>query len=621
MKAILFCGKEAEELPWPEIPEALLPLCNIPLLAHILRYLEKNGFTEAVILHGSAEVRALVKELPLTMPVFCRETIVTDAPTLVLRRLCLPDWDMGELHDLCRSAPVRLISEDGEPVHGELHPAGSALEIPQKTAAVILSAFHRAENREEFLRLQASLLPETERFRLRAGLCRGKNAQIDEKSVLGTDCIVGSHAVIENCCIGNGVQIGDGAVLRSCIVADRARIDGRVVLEDACVPEDTVVPAESCRNIPLCWHTEGPDGICFGMPRRNTPETALHAGAAVTVLGKRIAVGFSGNGESYARIAAAGAASQGADVREAGECTLSQLLYTGQKTGCDGLLWVQGGSAVRFIPRSGNGLPLGDTRRLREGLRAGVSGRILPQGRLLDARSFTRLWQEEMTALLPEAPFHITISCGDPLLRRAAEEIFPQNGGEAITLNLSEDGTAAAAFTPEAGMVSREKLILLTLLSFREKGEALAVPADFHPAAEVFAAKYGGRIMRMHSEGRSSMAAKLFIRQGVCLDGVRLFAHVLRVLHSRSMTLAAAVSLLPPMYTVSRRIPTKLGMQETQRLRRQNPDPAVTIRLPAMSRMLELRVHGASMETASELCGFWEKKIRKMEDDQSLPTS
>ena len=196
------------------------------------------------------------------------------------------------------------------------------------------------------------------------------------------------------------------------------------------------------------------------------------------------------------------------------------------------------------------------------------------------------------------------------MLRHAAERIFAGGTGGQITLTLTADGTGASAFTPEAGMLTKEQLLLIAALSVAAQGEPCVLPADFHPAAEQFAMRESIRILRQLPA--SVTASELASRQGILTDGVRLFAHVLRVLDARKLTLAQAAALLPEMYTIRRTAVTSLTRQQVESLRRYAA-PGMRIELPSHSRLVRVQAHGDSMEAASELCTAWEQHLREAE--------
>lgn len=613
MQAILFCDKVTTCIPMQDCPEALLPVCNEPLLTRLLYDLEKSGFESAWLLAADERIRRLLDTLSLQMPVQCARSLAAlraDTPTLILRRLCIPEWEMGELYALSSREAVRLYHPDGTPACAELHPTGSPLLEPAAQAVVSQCRFHRADNPGSYRALQQMLLENGVKGRIGAGVRIGRDARIDEQSILGADCVIGAGAVIEDSVLGDGVQVGAGAVLRHCVICRHALVDRGASLENGTVPEGAILPAQAGmpRSRRLLALPE--DGICWQEPRWNTPETALRAGAALTVLADRIAVGYSRpEGESLALAAAAGAVSQSAAVWQAGQCTLSQLLFVARETRCGAMLWVSGDVLLRLLPYGQDGQPLdsAQTARLQQALDAELSSRIVEEGRLADGSGLLPLWEERCRALLPAHIPQIRVSCADPALREAAGRLFSGGDGEEITLTLTEDGTGAAAFSLEAGMLTREQLLLLAALSFREQGEGMAIPAELHPAAEQFAMRFGVRLLRMHPGAVS--AASLAARQGICNDGVRLFAHVLRVLDSRSLTLKQAAALLPELCTVRRTVVTALPRQSVEQLRRRDPSPDVQITMPPQSRLVRVLAHADSMEAAAELCGMWEKKL------------
>lgn len=609
MHVYLFCDKSADFLPMSSLPEILLPYGNIPLLSHILRYLENEQIPHVTLIHADAQVRRTAEALPLRMDLSYADTpLRTDVPALVLFRPCLPPWDFDALYALSGSAPVRLSAS------AVLLPAGAELSMPECCLHHEMSAFCPAETAEEYRELQQNLAKDTKyrHFRIGQGVRMGNHVQISQSCVIGNDCVIGDHAVLEDCVLLDGVQIGAGAVLRRCILCRHALMDRDVQLEDAVIGEDEIIP--SYRKMPVHRHfsVDERDGIHEGLPRWNSVSTALQAGAAMTAIGMRIAVGADTEAAlPFADAAIAGAVSQGAQVWDGGICARSQLISVGQNTACDALLWIQGDGVLRLHPYGKSGLSPDETqrRRILQALEAKLSTRIVSCGKRCDARPFLTLWEDRIGQILPEHHAAVEICCGDKMLRKTAECLYSGGNGDRIVLNLSEDGTTCTAFSQESGMVRHEQLLLLSLLSFRADGEALAIPAQFHPAAEGFAAWCGGRILRMYTPAVSPMAAKRFAEQGVCTDGILLFAHILRILEMRQISLADAVKLLPDFCTMRTEISTTLSRQTVENLRRRNPDHSIRIGLPDRFGMVQLLAHAHSMEAAAELCDVWKRRL------------
>lgn len=609
MHVYLFCDKSADFLPMSSLPEILLPYGNIPLLSHILRYLESEQISHVTLIHADVQVRRTAESLPLRMNLsYADMPLCTDVPSLVLFRPCLPPWNFDALYALSGSAPVRLSAS------AALLSAGAELSMPEHCLYHEMPAFRPAETSEAYRKLQQNLAKDVKyrHFRIGQGVRMGKHVQMTESSVIGNDCVIGDHAVLEDCVLLDGVQIGAGASLRRCILCRHALVDRDVQLKDAVIGEGEICPAY--QNTPVHRHfcVDERDGIHEGLPRWNSIGTALQAGAAMTAIGMRIAVGADTEAaRPFADAAIAGAVSQGAQVWDGGVCARSQLISIGQTAACDALLWVQGDGVLRLHPYGKPGLPLDEIqhKRILQALEAKLSTRIVPCGKRHDARPFLTLWEERIRQILPEQHAAVEICCGDKRLRKTAEALYSGGMGDRIVLNLSEDGTTCTAFSQESGMVRHEQLLLLSLLSFREDGEALAIPAQFHPAAEGFAAWCGGRILRMHTPAVSPIAAKRFAEQGICTDGILLFSHILRILELRQISLADAVKLLPDFCTMRTEISTALSRQTVENLRRRNPDRSIRIGLPDRFGIVQILAYAHSMEAASELCDFWKRRL------------
>ena len=614
MQAILFCDRQADCIPLHDCPEALLPVCGKPMLAILLQYLETHGFTGAVLVAADSRVQRLPDTIPLQMPVrFVRSlaALRTEECAVLLRRLCIPDWDMGELHALCAKGAARLTDAHGTPLHAEVHPAGSSLLEPEETAVIRESRFFRASDPAEYRALQQHLLECGTGQQTGEGLRADATAKCGRGCIIGNDCVLGAHVLLEDTVLGDGVQIGDNAVLTGCVVCRGALIEAGAHLEGSVIPEGAVVPHDARRTHPRRLLVLPEDGICCGVPGRNSADTALQAGAAMTALGRGIAIGYSHpQGESLALAAAAGASAQGARVWLAGRCALSQLVYTAEAAGCEAVLWAEGEQVFRLLPYRAGGLPLTEsqTARLWRALEARIGTRLPMPGSITDAGSFAALWETECLRMRPARMPAVQIGCASPVLRQAAQRILGNGSGEQITLTLREDGSAAAAFSMEAGMLRSEQLVLLAMGDLEEPA---VLPEDFHPAAEDYGASQGLRIIRMTGNA-DAQTIRLYDRQALFTDGVRLMLHVLRVLSRQEMSLREAAQTLPRMCTMQRTVVSELSRRDVEQLRR-SASPQIRMARPAGSRLVQLRVHADSMEAAAELCGEWERRLHEAE--------
>ena len=201
------------------------------------------------------------------------------------------------------------------------------------------------------------------------------------------------------------------------------------------------------------------------------------------------------------------------------------------------------------------------------------------------------------------------MTCGDPPLRAAAGRLFSGGTGEEITLTLSEDGRSASAFSLETGMLRREMLLLPAMAALAREDGAFVLPEDAHPGAAAYAQANGIRLL----DGQTAEGAALRQRQGVCTDGVRLFAAVLRQMAATGQTFREMIASLPRLCTVVREIVTPLTRQEVADLGTRAASPQITIIKPPHSRLAHLRVHADSMEAAAELCGAWERRLHPAE--------
>ena len=624
MQAILYCDRKTECIPLRDCPEALLPFCNIPLLEYLLHYIEQKGFQKAVLLAPDERVRHLAESLNLKISIQYARSMASlraDMPTLLLRRLCIPDWDMGELFSLSSHDAVRILRQDGSPAYAELHPQGSVLLEPETQAVAKNSLFQYAHTPAEYRTIQQKLLSSVRTFRKKRigeGVAFSNSAHADEITVIGNDCIIGENARLEGCCLGCGVQIGANVTLKDCVICSRAFIDSGTKLENAVIPENTVLYPDNATAKAKKHLVLPEDGICNTLPKWNTAETALKAGSALTVLGNRIIIGYSHRqGECLASAAAAGASSHGASVWLAGMCALSQLIWLAEITDCQVLLWIQGEKIMQIKPFNAGGFPLSEQQahRVWQALEAETCCHALQSGTLRHAEALLALWEDSCRNLLPPPEFEIAVSCSNPSLRLTAQNLFSGGTGQRVTLSLSEDGTSISAFSSESGMIRYEQLLLLSLLSVQEQNQPLALPNHFHLSAEIFASQHHAEIKRVSSA--DSPEARLYRKQGICTDGIKLFCHVLRVLYQNHLSPAQATAVLPELCTVQHEMTTSLSRQSIEQFRLSNPDSRISIVMPVHSKLVKLRAHADSVEMAAELCGQWEKKIRLLEAQES----
>ncbi|MEE5992674.1 MAG: hypothetical protein V3G42_05470 [Oscillospiraceae bacterium] len=615
MQAILFCNRFTECIPMQNYPETLLPFCNVPFLAHMLKYLEKSGFQSVTLLSADEQTKRMLDGLRLEIPIYHAVSLASlkaETPTLLLRRLCIPEWDMGELYSICGKGTAKLYHSDSTPTYAEVHPTGSALLEPRETAILQNSFFHHAETPIQYRQIQQRMLKG--KIGIGENVHLGTDSNVDNASVIGNDCIIAEGAKIQGCILGDGVQVGKNAVLEECVICRNAFIGENSHLKGAVIPENAVFEhgAKMTKSRQILVLPE--DGICCHMPEWNTTETALQAGAGMAVLGKNIVMGYSNpNGEYLTMSVISGAVSQGCHVWNCGSCTLSQLIDTASRTKSDSILWVEGDSTFKLLPFRADGSPLtnAQTIRLWRALESQPAEKIRQCGKVSNGTMFADLWEAELSRIVPEHLPEISVSCANSILRERASRIFGNGDGEAMTLTISEDGTSATVFSMSAGMIRKEQLILLAMLSICQKGEPIVLPEDFHPIAEQFASSHHCRVIRFHE--KSPTAMELYQNQKICMDGAFLFAHVLRTLVERNLTLKQAVSMLPKICTIQKEVQTSLTRQAVERLHHATPEPAVKMTLPPQGKLLKLRIHADSMEMASEICGIWEKKVRQAE--------
>lgn len=71
------------------------------------------------------------------------------------------------------------------------------------------------------------------------GCTIGKDVQIKGPSVIGSECSIGDHAVIEESILWAKVRVGKHATLKKCIIANDIHIENNALLENTVIGQDT----------------------------------------------------------------------------------------------------------------------------------------------------------------------------------------------------------------------------------------------------------------------------------------------------------------------------------------------------------------------------------------------
>lgn len=358
------------------------------------------------------------------------------------------------------------------------------------------------------------------------------------------------------------------------------------------------------------------------------PSEAVFSGMAAAQSADRIIIGRSGEDRAAELSVISGILSGGKNVISLGRCLETELFFASRLAKCDLCIYIKDEPLTKLELKERGGLPLSSARERL--ISSALSLRKTPdskqqEGTFADGAGFREIYRQHIDGLIPEnCPYSIRISSSSPV---CSQIMFDRKGRKELVLQISPDGTKSAIYSEKSGFVTYEKLIFICCNDLFSKGRDVALPFDFTFAAEEFARSKGRHVYRYFLSGdgeADKIARKLAKEQNFTLDGFFLAAKVIGILCERNITLKQAVSELPEFYTAKRfvnadchRIRSVMNHWEG----RSTPDGTafsdsksrVIVKPSVSGRGLWLSVEAHSMETAAELCGEIEDRIKRSE--------
>lgn len=373
------------------------------------------------------------------------------------------------------------------------------------------------------------------------------------------------------------------------------------------------------------------EGLCSENGRGVTSKEALLAGRCIAAVAKKVVIAH--NGEKSAQClslsAAAGASERGADVFFASALPepafdLAMKLI-GAKAGC----FVSGGvfSKIKFFSERGLPLSLEDEQKIEKVL-SGKETKILSgYGKIRSIDGVSSVYSERIRNLLGDIKTNVKIYSPDREVMAAAERIFPRCRGDGdIVFNISSDGRKVSAFSLATGHIFYEKLLLLCSVAEFKEGNDISLPFSSPFIIDEIASGYGKKVTRYYertkdfsdSDGRKNA---LYCRFG--RDALTLIAKILRYLEDNDLTLYEATETLPSFATVTRFVPKENAEEVFEKIcsRKAGKNEGVAkcengerviIKPVKSGRGFTLIAESFRTETASELCDFYEKKIKTL---------
>ena len=502
-------------------------------------------------------------------------------------------------------------------------------------------------------------------------------AYVGPYSVVGAGCVVGEGASVKRSVLWPGARLMPGAQARGCVLAAGATLgDGAQAYEESVLGTGAAL-GERAVLLPgvklwpgkrgadgerldanLIWGRRGDGGFTAGAMALSTPGQALRASQAVcAVLRPRTLMlgrGPGGQADAQWHAAVAGAMAQGAQVLDAGACTLPQLRHALRTLRCDGGILVE---ERRLTPLNELGA------RLPSRQQRAVAGQNARQ-------DFTAPYQREARAVEPagglaaayvadaaarftadpKAAPPVALYAASPLLRTLAGQAFERAGlfarveddpaamalapGE-VGVCLSEDGEGCALSDERGALCDGDQQLLMawTLLGLGER--TLLLPNQATRAAQALAARCGARVEYVSGEGAlwmNALAQRFPLQLALQYDGLQAALAMLDGLVRARLTLRDCMRDMPPVSRRSRSVsvpPAQTGrILRAMARREQHVEFGGGMRFrreggwawicPDEGKpRLRIVAEAQNEETARELCDFCERELKRIAGEKT----
>lgn len=348
------------------------------------------------------------------------------------------------------------------------------------------------------------------------------------------------------------------------------------------------------------------------------------------IVGIKSASVSNGAGQALAMAFSAAAIEMGADVFFADEVTLPELFFLSDFTQEDTALVYIGAvfePSIRFFRRGGRELSLEDEEKILSEIDEEKDYKK-NYGSFENISSVRALYLLHLKKIkdmgFEEFPYSVTVNSPSARIRKLCDEVFPHiSGNEGLAFHLNEDGVKVTAFTESTGYIQCEKLLLLALKyrldSFN--GKVFDIPTKFPSAAERIASGYGIKLNRIDD-------ARLDFYD----DKIILIVEILKIIQKTGYKLDKLCGKLPEYAELERYIPIEREKCEDRiriicnkynngknYVKDRNVSGGIAINdalgkifvTPIRSgKGIMLHAESRTMETAAELCDFYENIIR-----------
>lgn len=498
---------------------------------------------------------------------------------------------------------------------------------------------------------------------LSPGCAIGPYAVIGEGSTVETGAVV-ERSVLLGASLGEGAEVSGAILCKGAAVHRRAVVSPGAVLGEGAVVGAEAIVAPGVKLWPGRRVSEGgratasqvavgqsaPLKFTAGGALRGsvgeelTAETLLSLGS---LLGEKEQVGLGwagGNGASMlARAMGCGLTAAGGTALMTDAPCASALAWLGRYYGLSMTAFVQqdGDRAeVRFFGPGGLPLERGEQRKLEGALLRGEGSRVpavgvgrmetvagVRQGYAAEAYRLTRL------SGLPLRPLSVRVEKGEGANDALAAALTAMGcrvrrgaGRGEPSFSVDWGGFRLTAWDEEGRLISPDRILVLLTRIEMEHGRKLAVLPPWAPAAaERVAESFHGRLLRLGRDGEESQ--KLWREEPWMWDGILAACRLAARLGLTGETLARLDRSIPNFATVRGEVPLHTGRgrimgRALESLSAVPQGEGARLRagegwiylIPSGSRnALRLIAEAADMETAAELCGEYEEKLKALD--------
>ena len=476
-----------------------------------------------------------------------------------------------------------------------------------------------------------------------------------KRSILSAGARVEPAAQLRGCVLGVNALVGEGAQLfEESVVGSGSRIGARAVLSPGVkLWPQKVLPEGERPDANIVWGSRREQRFISGALRLESPaQTTRAAESCVAQMKPReLLIGRAPSSVAAAmwHAASAGAMAQGAQVIDAGVCSLPQLRHALRALRADAALLVE---EDKLTPLSAGGACLPErTQRaiLKLFERQDFSGPFSGITRPMQSAGHTDipyvaacaarfeadpLYAPEIALCAPRSP---VMELGERSFMRAGlrvrcawSEDGPQPGSGEIGVQLSASGEQAALCDAQGPLTEVQRQLACAWVALERGEPRLILPLHATRAIEALAARYNAHALYMPGEPAvwmGAVAEKSPLQFDLQFDGLQFALAFLSELTDRGLSLAQWRAQMPAAYRSTQDVPVPAS--ESGRLLHALAESAPGaelgggVRLPRGSDWawlspddsgagLHIVAEAAEMEAARELCGFYGSEIARL---------